>query len=164
MLLHSLRGTSVRHSCSPRQQAPKFATHSSTSSKSSQGSNQKMPAAAFTVAFRDRVLTGLAKAARAVIFHAPRDIAAGGVWTGKLPTRPPAVVLIEPAIRSVEAACRRRNHTLECISTGQVWLRKIATGIEAVKFVGLKTFHTVEAARPYATQSGASVVQLLLSP
>ena len=54
---------------------------------------------AFAVGFGDRVLAGLAKAARSVIFHAPRDISAGGVWTGKLTTRPPAVIFIGfPAI------------------------------------------------------------------
>lgn len=105
-------------------------------------------ATAFAVAFRDRVLAGLAKAARAVIFHAPRDISAGGVWTGKLTTRPPAVVLIGfPAIRSVEAACAEDEVALWNVCAGGVLAGKIATGIEAVKIVGLKTFHPAEAAR-----------------
>ena len=117
-------------------------------------------ATALAVAFRDRVLAELAKAARAVVFHAPRDISAGGVCTGKFTTRPRAVVLIGfLAIRSVEAACAEDEVALWDVSAGGVLTGKITAGIEAVKFVGLKTFHTAEAARAVCRHAIWSVVR-----
>ena len=62
------------------------------------------------------------------------------------------------------AAAPKTKSTLECQRRSGLD-RQNHHRNEAVKFVGLKTFHTAEAARAYAgTQSGASVVQLLPSP
>ena len=75
---------------------------------------------AFAVAFRDGVLAELAKAARAVIFHAPGSIlGAGGVGAYELTTRPQAVVFIGfPAIRSVETARAEDEVALWDVSAG----------------------------------------------